>query len=248
MPIKIGINENIFIAATKYNEEKNWFTITFEENGGTKYANMFERMGAEEAVETLPTRDMMLFVPSEPKLVYKNSKNEDVKRTEEQRINIINTDMTSTKAILLHLLTGFMTAKEAALDMYQGTGIDANNYAQMMLKPEVFTKVFKNMCMEFTKKITPFFGDTSKLFRFLLLRRDAANAYPEFRKKYITENPFWEPMEIAKEASKVAFTLYELREKLDDDMPASRADADKKPGNTGGPSQPPMTASAVFGD
>lgn len=242
--IKIGINENIFLKGIAYDATKNWCTITFEEAGGIKYASTFDRMNADTAVESLPTRDLRIFCPLEP---FK----EDAKknpRTLQQRVGDINNSLMSIKAIYLHLLYGYMTEKEAALtNMYANLGIDANNYDTLIVQPEVFTKAFKQMSEQFIEKATPVLGKEDKLFRLLLVRQDAANAFPTFRKKYIVENPFWESMTIPKEQSKVAFTDYELKEGLNLDIPASRSDADKKGTTQGKQGDAPLTPEGVFG-
>lgn len=244
--IKIGINKNIFIntaviePATETSGIR--LKITFEEAGGTKYANAFERLNADEAVETLPTRDIIVFAPFEPQ----EKDGRGNKRTEEQKIALINTDITSIKAILQHILLGYMELKDAKFDMYEGLGVDANNYNSMMIKKATFTGVAKNMFTQFIDKMKPFFGKEDKLFRLLLVRQDAANAYPTLRKRYIGENPFWESMDVDEKATKVAFTPYELKEKLNDDMPASRKDADKTGKGKGG-EETTHTAESVFG-
>jgi hypothetical protein len=243
--IKIGINENIFIRDAKYNAENNRLTITFEESGGTKYASVFDRLNADEAVETLPTRELILFCPMEPK-----AKIGEKDRTLEQRMNAITGDITSVKAILQHIMGGYMTKDEFKFDMYENIPtIDANSYPAEIIKVPIFTQVFKNMCTQFIEKMKPYLGDETKLFRLLLVRQDANNAFPTFRRKYIKENPFYESMEIPKESSKVMFTPYELKEGLDSDIPATRSDADKKGGDNKGNNSGagPMTAANVFG-
>lgn len=243
--IKIGINENIYLKSIGYDNEKNWCTITFEEVGGPKFASTFDRMNADTAVESLPTRDIRIFCPLEP---FKEDAKKNV-RTLQQRVTDINNSLMSIKAIYLHLLYGYMTEKEARLDkMYADLGIDANNYDTLIVQKEVFTKVFKQMSEQFIEKATPFLSKEDQLFRLLLVRQDAANAFPTFRKKYITENPFWESMTIPKEQSKVSFTEYELKEGLNSDIPASRNDADKKgASNTQQQGGTALTPEGVFG-
>lgn len=241
--IKIGINNDIFINTAAFEPENTRLRITFEENGGTKYASVFDRMNADEAVESLPTRDIMLFAPQEPD----EKDGRGNKRTEEQKVNLINSNLTTLKAQLLHILTGYMTTADAKLNLYEGLNIDANNYNTQIVKKEVFLGVAKNMFTQFIVKMKPFFGDTSKLFRLLLVRQDVTNAYPTLRRKYINENPFWEPMEVKAEESKLKFTVYEIKDGLDNDLPVSKKDADKAGKSSGAADDKPLTAEGVFG-
>ncbi len=250
MPIRVGINKDVFIREAKYDTEKNWLIITFEEAGGQKFANAFERLGADEAVESLPTKDMYIFAPNEP---FAESKDGKKKRTIQQMADAVSRDITSTKAILQHLMGGYMTSAELAMPgltvMYAGTGMDANNYQEKIIKKEIYTLVHKNMSEFFIKMMTPFFGQEDKLFALLLVRQNAKVPYPAFRQNYIKENPFFEPMEGFNLGTKLAFTPYEIKEGLDNDLPVSRSDADKKSGETGAPSGggKPMSAAEAFG-
>lgn len=246
--IKIGINQGIFIAAAAYepatDKSNARLRITFEENAGVKYANAFDRMNADEAVESLPTRDIVIFAPSKP--LEKDGRGNA--RTQEQKVNMINLDLTSTKAILLHLLGGYMTAKDAVLKLYDGIAIDGSNYNDQIIKEPIYQAVFKNMADQFIAKLKAanVFGATDKLFRLLLVRQDAANAFPTFRKRHVTENPFWEPMEIDEKASQVHFTEYEIQSGLNSDLPVKKSQADKPADQSGG-GQAPLTAAGVFG-
>jgi len=246
MAIKIGINENIFIAGAVYEPATDkvnaTLKITFEEAGVTKYANAFERLNADEAVETLPTREVVIFAPSKP--LEKDQRGNT--RTEEQKANVIMADITSTKAILLHLESGYMTSKEARLELYDGIDINGNNFNEKITQEPIANAIFKNMADQFIAKMKPFFGKSDKLFRLLLVRQDVAKNFPAFRKKNITENPFWEPMEVKKEESKVAFTPYEIEGGLTHDLPVSKKGADKTKDQPNG-GQAPLTAEGVFG-
>jgi hypothetical protein len=245
MAIKIGINENIFIAGAEYIPATDKLSasvkIILEESGVTKYANAFERMNADEAVESLPTRELIIFSPSNP--LDKDGRGNV--RTEEQKANLVQGDINSTKAILLHLLTGYMTSKEARLELFEGIDINATNYNSQIIKPPIAQAIFKNMVDQFITKMKPFFGDSTKLFRVLLVRQDAAKPFPTFRKRHIDENPFYEPMEVTKEQSKLMFTPYEIDNGLDNDLPVKKKTADD-PSKQGNGGAAPLTAETVF--
>lgn len=246
--IKIGINENVFYHGASYDEEKNWLTVTFEQKSdGPKFASAYDRLNADEAVENLPTKDLLIFVPKEPKLEYGEGKDKKT-RTKEQRVTQITADITSVKAILIHIMEGYMTKEEFKFDMYAGLNITPDTYDDQILKANVFTGVFKNMATQFISKMAPYANKEDKLFRLLLVRQSPVQAFPTFRSKYVKENPFFESMEIPVASSKVAFTPYELKEELNSDLPVSRKDTDKKGNNGGGGSaSTEMTAAGVFG-
>lgn len=250
MPIRVGINKDVIIRTASYETDKNWLVIQFEELGGQKFANAFERLGADEAVETLPTKDMYIFAPNEP---FTESKDGKKKRTLQQQSDAVTRDITTTKAILQHLMAGYMVEAERKMPgaevMYVGTGLDANNYQEKIIQKSIFTLVHKNMCMFFIEKMTPYFGREDMAFALLLIRQDAKTPYPSFRKNFIKENPFWESMEAFNTGTKLGFTAYEIKEGLDNDLPVSRSDADEKnkgAGDSGG-GQKPMTAAEAFG-
>lgn len=244
--IKIGINKGIFIAGASYEPATDkvgaHMKITFEEAGATKYANAFERMNADESVEHLPTRDVILFGPSKP--LDKDQRGNT--RTEEQKANVVNADITSIKSILLHLLYGFYTTKEARLELYDGIDIDGNNYNAKIIQEPIMNAVFKNMTDQFIAKMKPYFGKSDAPFRLLLIRQDAAKNFPSFRRKNITENPFWEPMTVDEKESKVMFTPYEIENGLDSDLPIKKKQADNPSQQSNG-GQAPLTADSVFG-
>lgn len=244
--IRIGINESIFIADAAFDATNYRLKITFEETGGTKYASMFARMNAAEAVENLPTRDITLFAPMKPD-------DEDAKgnkRTLEQKVKMVNSNLTATKAQLLHILYGYLPKAEAVLPMFDGLAIDENNYSTQIVKEEIFKGVFKNLATGFIAKIKPFLNKSEEqyLFRLLLVRQSPEKNFATLRSVNIIENPFWESMSVPKASSQLAFTPGEIKDGLDNDLPVSRSDADKKATSQPTGQQPPaQTAKDIFG-
>jgi len=242
--IRIGINENIFFAGAELDEANARLKLTFEEAGGTKYKSAFAMMEAEEAVENLPTRDIILFAPMKPD-------DEDAKgnkRTIEQKVKSVQGQLTAVKAQLLHIMYGYMPKAEAALTMFDGLPINEENYSTQLITEPVFKGAFKNLAKGFITKMRPFFAKPDLLFRLLLVRQSPEKNFATLRSVNIAENPFWESMEIPKEKSQLAFTIAEMKDGLDNDIPVSRKDADTKGGakqNT--PTTPTQTAKDIFG-
>lgn len=235
--IKIGINENVFLDKATL-DDKNVLELTFQEANKEK-KSVFADIASDEVSETI-SMGIRLFPALPPK-------KEDM--TEAKKVDLLHSDMNATKSILRHILLGYLTSEDLKglwAHVYDGLTLTEENFNQMILKKEILEAVHKNMARVFLEKITPFLGNRELTFRLLLVRQSKDKHFATFRKRYIEDNPFWESMQISKEASKVKFTTYEEREGLNDGTPASKDAADKKGDDkTGGAA--PLTAANVFG-
>lgn len=248
--IGIGINENVFLSNAEL-DQKGTLGVTFEEAGKAdkpKVESLFDVVAStDEVIETEHGMTIKLFPPLPPK--------EGNDRTEEKNVELLVSDINKTKGVLLHLLHGYFTKddikKAGGLNPFKGLPITKENFNAMIQKKETLEGIHRNLATDFLNIIRPVLGKSDKTFRLLLVRQSKDKHFASFRGKFIEENPFWESMEIPKEASKVKFTAYELTNKLDDATPVAKDQ--QKQGTAGGaqttsgPGQAPLTAANVFG-
>jgi hypothetical protein len=236
MSIGVGINENVYISAVEL-DSNNYLNIQFKQK--SDIANPFEALQADDVIDAKDTLDVKLFAPT-PR------KNDDGKFTEAKLVDFVTTDINKTKGIIQHLLAGYVPKEQYAIGkaIFDGCGMDATNYAERLLNKDVMLQIHKNLSNHLISVLRPFIGDSTKLFRLLLIRTSKDKHFATFRSTRLEENPFWEDMDVPKEASKLAFSAYEIKEGLNDGTPSSRTEsADKpktEPANT-------MTAASVFG-
>lgn len=238
MSLGVGISENVILQNAQL-DDKNWLTITFRQLQETEF-NPFAALSSNEVEEKPKTDiDIKIFNPKVPDATDRKGNT----RTEQQIVDMIQNDVNRTKGVLLHLAEGYLTKDQIDFSgMYDGTGMDADNFNQKLRDQAVLTLIHKNMCIAWINMVKPFLGDEQYKFRLLLLRTSKDKHFATFRDKYIKENPFWESMEIPATASKVKFSAYELTQGLNDGTPTARSEADKPKAD-----DTPVEATSVFG-
>ena len=134
----------------------------------------------------------------------------------------------------------YIPIPEIKFERFAGLNITAQN-TSVLLQEEVLISVSKNLANQFITMMKPHFNDANTRLRVLLIRQSAAKAFPAFRRKFLSSNPIVENMVITKEASKLAFTSYEISKGLNSSAPSATAvDANKEP-------EAPKDAAALFG-
>lgn len=241
--IDVGINENVFIVSAGMHE-KGYLEIGFDQTTNNKPATAYEMLTQDGIIDTPPVKSMFLFKSTTPK------NDGDKPLTKEKLVERVTRNIKANKEILTHILMGYLPTAEANLNPHQFIGIDisAEEFDTKILKDEVQQKVFENLASTFITKIKPFVGKKELAFRLLLTRQGKDKHFAAFRSNYINENPFWEPMEVAKATSKLKFTDYEIREGLTDATPVQKSTADDKKATPGaGPAPATRSAADVFG-
>lgn len=108
---------------------------------------------------------------------------------------------------------------------FQNINITKDNISSV-LDEKVTAAVLKNLTTQFVQLVGNSLNNPKFKVRLLLKRQSEAKAFPSFRDKFITAFPFVEPMAgIPKEASKIAFTKYELEKNLHTSAPAATSAA-----------------------
>lgn len=134
--------------------------------------------------------------------------------------------------VLYHIAQQYMTTDKITLGpkvMFEGTGITGENYNTRILLEDVQAKVYDNLVTEFSKIMAPYLDKDELAMRLLLVRQSVKKAYADYRRRFLNDNPFLEPMAVTKEASALKYTKYEKDKGLNtDDDAAGGAVADTK--------------------
>lgn len=237
--IQVGINPNVFIKSAVL-DEKNTLAITFEEVADPNapvIASHFDLLDSDEVTETAHGTTIRIFPPNPPKA--------DTDKSQEKIVEMLTNDLNKTKGILIHLLSGWLTTDQlkGKFKMFESVPIDSDNFNTQIQKKEILDAAHKNLCATFVREIQPFLGKSDDPFRLLLVRQSADKHWASFRGRYIKENPFWESMKVPEDASKVAFTNYELTAGLNSGVPIPRTGA----AATAAATAAPLTTANVFG-
>lgn len=222
--IGVGINENVYIVDVTVND-KGRLAVKFKEKV-PEQKSAFEALSSasgevENEVNDMTLQMLSFNVPTDT---------DKYKWSAEDRINRINADITLMRNRLTHILEGYMNSNDIKWSLWANTGITAENYSERIQDSNVLQVVYSNICNQFIEQIKPFANKSDKLFRVKLVRQSESKHYATWPSSNypFSKQPFFEPMEVPKEASKVAFTDYEKKNKLDDSTPVSKSTADAK--------------------
>jgi hypothetical protein len=123
---------------------------------------------------------------------------------------------------LEHIATQFLTKDKVKWDLFFGTGITKENYDAKMTQQDTVDKIYNNIVTQFINWMMPFTKST-KTFRMVFIRSSKAKHYAKLRTRYLSSQPFMEPMDVT--PSKVKFSEYEKKNGLDNPNQAGGAQA-----------------------
>lgn len=221
--IKIGINENAVLSKVAKNAQGTLETTWRQAVEGAKSDDPLAQFGGGLSDSAGGDRTIKIF-PFDGKQQGENP----VDSTEmSRRIN-------GVRDILVAILQAYMTQDKIdevlnPTTIFAGTGITSENFATRILMEDVHVKAYDNLTNAFIKLITPFLDKDELPMRLLLVRQSAAKAFADYRKNFIKDNPFIEPMSIPKEQSALKFTKWEIEKGRNNDAPVSAAPVDDKP-------------------
>lgn len=215
--LKVGIQEKVFISKVTKND-KGTLVLGFGQVGvaGADPLAAFNdvNLAGEEGA------DILVYS-------FKNTNFDGELDTAENNQKKIKELKNQLDAILLL----YLTQDKIRWDIFEGTGITADNINQKLTSQDVLDRVYQNMVTQFTKMMKPFVNRKDLLFRWLFIRQSAAKHYIGLRKRYLDTNPFAEPMSITPAESKLKFTKYEIEKGLNNPDPVS---SDPSQANTSG--------------
>lgn len=124
-------------------------------------------------------------------------------------------EIANVKDPLDHILQQFVTKSSIKWNIFENTGITAENTTTELLKQTAIDKIYANIVEQFSTMIKPYVGDTTKKLRGVFPRQSKAKHYPALRKRFLDSQPIFEPMTVPVAASKIKFSDYEKEKGLD---------------------------------
>ncbi|WP_428743186.1 hypothetical protein [Tenacibaculum sp.] len=200
----VDIHENVVVKNAGF-DENNYFGIDFTTKVNTD--NLFEAFDEGESVEA-DEGTIKLFsfniLDWEKKPKTAASIGTDINELKNTLVDILKTQMPEADA----------KAKLSAAIMFKGLGVTAGDKTlnQKLLNQQFLDAVFNNIVTAFTAAIAPFYGQNP--FRIKFVRQSKAKHYPKFPKRGKGFDVLVESMQVPKEASKVKWTDYELKNGL----------------------------------
>lgn len=231
--IRIGINENVYLADAKKND-KGTLELTFKQADGSENNDMKAKLEEnpfadwEEGTtynEGLGGLTIRVF-PFDAKAPISSPEKTPDATEMRHRIGQLRDP-------LFHIASRYMTNDKIPLkpkDIFRGTGIDkdVNSFGTKIMSEVIQTKVYDNIVDSFIEAITPFLNNPGQLFRLKLPRQSRNKAFAVLPTRFISEDtPFYEPMEIPAKSSKVKFSKWEIDNGFDKAEPVSQETADK---------------------
>lgn len=107
---------------------------------------------------------------------------------------------------LVHFLKRFTTSANIKFSPFAGIAINAADEKDIFAKivqPAIAEKVYSNYVEQFIRQITPFLNLDGKPSRLFLHRKSEASHFGVLRKKFLDNQPFFEPMELPITQSKM---------------------------------------------
>jgi hypothetical protein len=232
--IQVGKNENVFVKSAEIKEEKGKkrLVVSISENVGEKEVkSILDELNSNTEVSDMAVASISVW-PFDNK----------TSNGDEFTADIAVQRIAEVKDPLNHILLGYMTSDKIKWNIFAGIPVTTDNINTLLVQQDTLDKVFLNIATQFVEMIKPY-TNNSKLFRFLAVRQSKKQHYPAFRKKFLADQPFWESMEIPAETSKLKFSAYEIKNGLNNSIPAPTDSAE------GTESEAPTEASKrVFGD
>lgn len=209
MSINVGINENLVIVGVSKND-KDTLNVKFQEAGEIDPIAALNGSGSTQFNKA--ERDIPLYRPS----VTNFNKETDTPE------NILK-KIAEVKDPLDSILRQYTTTQNIKWDIFAGTGIVKENFNDKLTSQETLDKIYENIVEQFSRMMKPFISPDGKKMRVMLIRQSAAKHYPAFRKRFLESYPFIEPMDVPASASKLRFSEFEIKNKLNDGTPVGGA-------------------------
>ena len=226
MSIGVGINENVVIKSAVINDKKRLeLELVLAGKEGTAKKSVFDTLltarTAEDSTFNFKLNVFGPLLPNKPD------------QTNEQKIQLVGADLTKLIKQLSQILEQYMTVDKIDLEtmdvQFANTGItDGASFESRILDQDVLNRIYDNITSRFVALIAPYTGKDEFALRLKLIRQSKDKHYATIPGRFITDNPFVEPMEIPLENSRVKFTKWELDNGLDNGTPISTASAEEK--------------------
>jgi hypothetical protein len=197
--LSVGIHENLRIHKTALNDRGTLIIGIKEESAGDSDLLSMINAVSDSSGSEGRDQDFLVYGP----LVNNREGNLDTPDVNAKKVIEI-------KALLTHILLGYLPSDKIKWDIIKDCGIDATNIKEKHQDQGVLDQMYKNMVTQFIEMMRPFIGDKNKRFRMLFIRQSAQKHFPALRKRYLNEQPFMEPMSVPKEQSKLKYSKWEI--------------------------------------
>lgn len=226
MRIIVGIHEDVVIANAVIDDKgrMNLVLRTVDEKPEEEEdANPFDKLNAAEVIEKDSGSGLTLWPFKTPEAVGKDDK----PRSTQEMGEIATEDIKRLKNVLQQILEQYMVKDDIKWNVFDGAAVSKETYYEDIISQNNLDIVYRNMCEQFMAMIQPYLNKDEYAVRFKLQRQNAEKHYARIPDRFIKDNPFIERMSIPKEQSRVKWTPYELKNKLNDPTPVSRETADE---------------------
>lgn len=224
MKITVGIHENVVLQKVLINDKGRLVLYLRKTEEEEEEVNPMDQMNAAEVIEKNSDLGLIFWAPKTPDALNKDK----TQRTEQERGEIANGDVAKLKNQFQQILEQFLTKDQIKWNIYEGTGLDNDNYYENISSQAVLDVIYRNICEQFIGMITPFLDKNEYAVRFKLARQNKEKHYPTVPGYFIKDNPFIELMTVPVKHTRVKWTAYELKEGLNDGTPVSRDTADQE--------------------
>lgn len=208
--LRVGINERVLLTGASIND-KGSLEISFKQVGQEIVqvnADDFLNQAAGIKPSTGESKQIVWPVQIEQRGTVREAKD-------------VAADLASVRDQLQHILQVYTTSDRAALNPYDG--VEATSSA--LQNQSTVDRIYKNLTTQFVAKVKELKDKIAVTeIRVLLIRRSAASHYGTFRKRFITDNPFVESMEIPAANTRLKFTKYEIEKGLNNGDPVAKAE------------------------
>lgn len=233
--VGVGINENVVLSKAEVITEadKVSLSIVFREVAEAKSElSAFDQLAGAGTVET-GSGNVGTTIRVWPPLAPLPTTKEGAAKTLGTLAKESADNLGEIKNILFSILSCYMTSDKIVFSMFSGmeSVITPETYEAKIADPLIIKAAFTNLANQFTAMVTPFLDKNDCGVRLLLVRQSKEKHYATFRNRFVLQNPFIESAAIPKDASKIKFNAYELKNGLDKGDPIAQSTADA-PGST----------------
>ena len=227
MRIQVGIHENLILSKVLVSD-KGRLTLFLRHldeavNTSEEEEDPFAQMNAAEVIEKDSNSGGIILWPFKAP----DTKNRDgSERTSKEMGELANGDVMRLKNQLQQILEQYTIKDNIKWSVYDSTAMTKETYWEDIYSQNNLDVIYRNICEQFMGMIQPFLDKNEYPMRWKFARQSADKHYARIPDRYIKDQPFIEPMTVPKEQSRVKWSSYELKEKLNDPTPVSKAAAD----------------------
>lgn len=228
--VQVGINENLVLSKAGVTNENGKISLDLylREKGTASNLNDFEQLSSGVEVDTgnAAQRAIKVWCPLPPK----DDKTDGTNKSVAEKVKESRDNLAEFQNLLLQFMKCFTTTDKIKFNMFAGMDsvISPENYESQIVKEEIINQAFLNLANQFVEQSAQFVDKDELALRVLLVRQKT-KMWPEFRRRFIKDNPVVEPASIPLAQSKLKFTKYEKDNSLDKAENLTQDDADELP-------------------